>query len=339
MDTECDLAIEVTHRRVREAIVGFLHRLLAEHLGVERKIVALSMEQTNGSLISTIENLQDNHRTLKPLADQIPPDVAAVALKPTVIDPEEPIDPDRLLEQLLPTETHDSARRYLTATVLTLLAIATLAALWYWTPLREWINKDALVNTIAALEHSPNAWLWVMGCFIVASLTVIPITALNIATVVIFGPIVGFAYAIAGSLLGAMLTFGLGQLIGRRTVARLAGSRINKISHRLGQHGVLAVLAVRVLPVAPFTIVNLVAGASHISLRDFLIGTVLGMAPGMIAIILFADRLAAVIHDPSPLTLAILVGAVAIIVAGAFFIRSRLRRIGGIRTPEHRRNA
>jgi uncharacterized membrane protein YdjX (TVP38/TMEM64 family) len=38
---------------------------------------------------------------------------------------------------------------------------------------------------------------------------------------------------------------------------------------------------IRMVPIAPFSIVNVVAGASKLSLRDFLLGTVLGMAPGI----------------------------------------------------------
>ena len=48
---------------------------------------------------------------------------------------------------------------------------------------------------------------------------------------------------------------------------------------------------VRNLPVAPFTIVNMVAGASHIKLGDFLLGTALGMAPGIVAIMVFIPDL------------------------------------------------
>jgi phospholipase D1/2 len=41
-----------------------------------------------------------------------------------------------------------------------------------------------------------------------------------------------------------------------------------------------AIVAVRIVPVAPFAVINLFTGASHIRLRDYLIGTLLGMIPG-----------------------------------------------------------
>jgi uncharacterized membrane protein YdjX (TVP38/TMEM64 family) len=55
------------------------------------------------------------------------------------------------------------------------------------------------------------------------------------------------------------------------------------------------VVAVRIVPVAPFAVLNLFAGASHVSLRDFLIGTLIGMTPGILALAVFAEGLLSLI--------------------------------------------
>ena len=85
-------------------------------------------------------------------------------------------------------------------------------------------------------------------------------------------------------------------------------------------------LTVRLIPVAPFTVVNLVAGASHIRFRDFLLGTIFGMVPGTIAITVFSDRLAAAVHHPSPVNIALLVGSAIVIGTAAFAAYRWLRR-------------
>jgi phospholipase D1/2 len=90
---------------------------------------------------------------------------------------------------------------------------------------------------------------------------VLPVTLLVAATAAVLDPVSGFAYALAGSLLSATVNFGLGRLLGRDFVRTLAGRRLNRLSRRLAKKGFVAVLVVRMLPVAPFTIVNLVAGA------------------------------------------------------------------------------
>jgi uncharacterized membrane protein YdjX (TVP38/TMEM64 family) len=145
-------------------------------------------------------------------------------------------------------------------------------------------------------------------------------------TAVVFGPATGFVYAILGSLVGACLTFALGHVFGRDIVRRLGGARLNTLSRWLSHRGLLAMLTVRLIPVAPFTVVNLVAGASHIRFRDFLLGTIFGMVPGAMAITVFSDRLAAAVHHPSPINIALLVGSAAVIGAAAFITHRRLRR-------------
>jgi SNARE associated Golgi protein len=64
----------------------------------------------------------------------------------------------------------------------------------------------------------------------------------------------------------------------------LVGPRLSRIRNSLARRGVLAVATVRMVPLAPFTLVNVVAGASQIRLTDYLAGTALGMAPGLIAL-------------------------------------------------------
>jgi len=53
----------------------------------------------------------------------------------------------------------------------------------------------------------------------------------------------------------------------------------------MAKQGILTVAMIRNIPVAPFTIVNLIAGASHIRLKDYLIGTALGMLPGRLGVV------------------------------------------------------
>jgi phospholipase D1/2 len=83
----------------------------------------------------------------------------------------------------------------------------------------------------------------------------------------------------------------IGRLLGPDTARSIAGSRSDRLSRQVARHGLLGVLTVRVLPVAPFTIVNIVAGASHIRVRDFALGTLLWMLPGIFLLTLFGGQL------------------------------------------------
>ena len=96
------------------------------------------------------------------------------------------------------------------------------------------------------------------------------------------------------------------------------------LSRRLGKRGLLAIVFARIVPVGPFTIVNLVAGASHIRWRDFLLGTVIGLLPGITAASIFVDRVAAAIREPGMGTFAVLAGVCAVLIATVLVLRGKL---------------
>jgi uncharacterized membrane protein YdjX (TVP38/TMEM64 family) len=71
----------------------------------------------------------------------------------------------------------------------------------------------------------------------------------------------------------------------------------------------------------------MVAGASHIRLRDLLLGTTIGMAPSMLAMAFFVDQIAAAMRHPTPLTFALVALTVALIALGAWGLQRWVRSI------------
>ena len=211
------------------------------------------------------------------------------------------------------------------AIALILFALAALALAWRYTPLREWINVESLVHLSDRFEASPFAPLIVIGGFVLGGLLVMPVTMLIAATGIVFGPWLGMLYSLLGATLSAVFVYAIGRELGRDAVRRVAGRRINDLSRRIAQRGLLAMLFVRIVPIAPFSIINLVAGASHLAFRDFVIGTILGLAPGTVLIVFFVDRIVAAVRQPGP-------GLVR--AAGAGRRRRDRRHAGGSRPPQ-----
>jgi phospholipase D1/2 len=320
LDTECDLAIEADSPELAHSIGALRARLLGEHLGVAPDLVAREIER-RGSLIGAVEALRGNHRSLEPLDAAVASDLEALVPEAAVIDPERPVDPEALVDELVPSVAQPRAGARIALLAAFLAGVVVLAAAWRWGPLAQWLDRETLQRAADSIRGSDAAPLWTIGAYVTASLVGMPITLLIVVTAVVFGPFAAFAYALGGSLLGAALGFMLGQALGRGIVRDLAGARLNDLSRRLARRGLLAVIAVRVL-----TVVNLVAGASHIRLRDFLIGTVLGMAPGILAVSVFSDRLVAALDERSPTAIITLAIVVALIAIGAIAIRRRLGR-------------
>lgn len=323
LDTECDLAIEAPNEKVqiKEAIRAFRNRLLGEHLDCEANKVGASI-QDHGSLVQGIEALRGGARTLRDLEPCLAEPDERLLRDIRLSDPERPVDAETFLRHFVPEKQAKNTGRRILAWTLALLMLTAMAAAWRFTPLREWLDVAALTEIANQLRGSGIAPFAVVAAFVVGGFLLVPVTALIVVSVLIFEPLAGFAYALVGSICSALAAYGLGSRLGRKAVRQLAGERINRVSRRLARRGLLTVLVVRVVPVAPFTVVNLVAGASHIRLRDFALGTVLGMAPGILGITLVTERAAAVVRSPDWQTLLTL-AAVAAVVIGVGYLLSR----------------
>jgi uncharacterized membrane protein YdjX (TVP38/TMEM64 family) len=157
------------------------------------------------------------------------------------------------------------------------------------------------------------------------------VSLLILATIFAFGPVAGFAYSLLGSFLSGVVTFGIGKVLGRKLVQRFVGRRLRRLSRLLRRRGLIAMSTVRLLPVAPFTVVNVAAGAFHVRFLDFALGTLIGMAPGIFAIAVLVERLEHAIRSPGVGNYAVLAVLVALIVMAAGWIRRRLGR--GVQPP------
>ena len=333
-DSECDLAIEAGDTQsIQDGVVSFRRRLLAEHLGVDVSTLAEAENRQNG-LIDTIESLRGGNRTLEPLSADIPEEVDEWVPESTLLDPEKPVEPEELFDYVVSPEQQKPAYRYMLQIGLLILAVLGLAAVWRWTPLSEWLDVDriaALGEWIKASEFTP---LLVLAAYVIGGLAAVPITLMIIATVTVFGPWLGAGYAIVGAELSALAAFGVGHLLGRDAVSRVAGSRVNRISRTLSSRGVLTIITLRIVPVAPFSVINVIAGVSEIRFRDFAIGSFIGMLPGIIAIAFLADRIVASLRDPSATSIIVLIVAVAIVILALVGLRHWVRRKRGQRAQE-----
>lgn len=338
LDTECDLAVELTPAEAAEqpGIRALQHRLLAEHLDTTPDIVAAALEH-HGSLLQAIEALRGPGRSLQPLEPELPPYEDAWLTRQEICDPERPIEPDALMREFFPVarSSRFEVRRYLSLLVAG-AALLALALAWRFTPLGAWLEPERMRAAVAAIGRLPLAPVWLVLAFVAASLSMVPVTALIVATILVFGALKGFAYALTGTLLSALAGYGLGVLMGRRGRWPLDGGRIESIAKRIAHNGILAVATVRVVPVAPFAVINLAAGSLRLPLRDYVIGTVVGMGPGIAALAFFTDRLRASLRHPSAATVTLLILSV-LALAGVFWGLNRWMQGRGDGTPAPRR--
>jgi len=227
---------------------------------------------------------------------------------------------------LNPARDRPALRRKLVVLLLALAAIVALAVAWNWSPMRTWLDVDVVVGAIRRVGQSFGLVAAVAGLTLALVLAV-PLMFLTLVAVAAYGPLVGPGYVLASALLSAAFSYGIGMLLGREVVERLAGPRVNQLSRRLARRGLLAVVAVRLVPVAPFAVVNMVAGASHIRLRDLLLGSAIGILPGTLGVALFLEQIQEALRNPTPLTFVLVAMTVLLIGLGAWGLRRWMRSV------------
>jgi uncharacterized membrane protein YdjX (TVP38/TMEM64 family) len=217
-------------------------------------------------------------------------------------------------------------RRALTR-LLALFLLAGLAlAFWQLTPLVDWADPTELGRLLDRVRASPYAGLFVVGGYLLGSFLIFPVTALIAATGVAFGSWEGLIWASIGTLLAAIVNYQFARMLPRRLSDRWFGPWTRKMGTRFQRDGIIAIMIARNIPIAPFTLVNVVAGAANIRFRDYVIGTVLGMGPTILALTILGDRLRGAWESPTLQNVGLLVLAIALWFAVALGLQALSNR-------------
>ncbi|MGH3928499.1 MAG: TVP38/TMEM64 family protein [Pseudonocardiaceae bacterium] len=203
-----------------------------------------------------------------------------------------------------------------------LVLLTTLLAVLGW---------FAITNGTAALDAA-RSWTARMGAtgavafvliFALATLALFPATPLMAAAGLLYGPVLGVLLVWCGSVLAATGSFLLGRLLSRQAVEQLAGSRIDRLNALFTTRAIATMLLLRLIPVFPFALVNYGSAITAITLRQYLIGTTIGVLPPTIAYVWLGDG----IEDPtSPAFIAALTILLTLAVGGTLAARRLSRR-------------
>jgi len=201
------------------------------------------------------------------------------------------------------------------------VVVAALAAAWRYTPLSEYITAERITGWARAIRGWSWAPLVVMFLYTPAAFVMFPRPVLTLLTVIAFGPWLGFAYGMTGIIGSALATYYVGRLLPEKTLQRLAGDKLDDVIRALRRRGLMAMLAVRIIPVAPFAVEGFIAGAVPIKLWEYTLGTFLGMLPGVLATSVFGGQLTAALEDPSTINWWIVGGVIVAMVALTWYVK------------------
>ena len=210
----------------------------------------------------------------------------------------------------------DRRQQLLIGAVSALLLGLLLAAAWRWTPLSEWAQPSHVAGQIRAWAQSPWMPLFIAVLYLAGNSVLFPNTVLNGAIILALGTGWGVAYALGGSLFAGSVHYALGRRYGEQRLQELDIDQLDRIIDKLQQSGVIGMVVVRMLPIAPYAVVNLMVGAAGISFGVFFVGTLIGLLPGSLAVTALGHQLERLISNPSPQEV-MLLAALALVCAAA----------------------
>lgn len=324
LDSECDLALEATRPDVEAAIRHVREELLTEHLGCSLPAWQQVLAETGDRHIPAIDRLRGEERTLVPLEDdarELP-----IGLLDCVADAEAPLHHELLRVSIPDEKLRHRATVRLPRLAVSLFLVLGLLALWMTTPVSQWTSPDRLAELARGASAHPLGPFLALLAFCVASTLMVPVTVLIITSALLFEPWTAAIIALLGSLTATTMSYGIGRYFWSGAVARFVGTRLRNLTRRLSTTGIVSVALVRIIPVAPFAVINLVAGSARVPLLTLLLGTLFGMTPGILAITLATERVVMAARNPGPITITIAVFVLLLIAAGMTGLRRLLRR-------------
>ena len=165
-------------------------------------------------------------------------------------------------------------------------------------------NHEWLCDVVAR-AGAEGVLLFILAYAGLVALSVPGSALFTIASGYMFGPWLGSAYAVTGATLGAVIVF-LAARAGLAGLAARAGPWVRRFEAGFRRNGLNYLLVLRLIPIVPFWLLNLVAGAIGLKLRVFVLGTFVGMIPVSFIYASLGNGLATLVDEGRAPDLAIL---------------------------------
>ncbi len=216
--------------------------------------------------------------------------------------------------------------RGLAITVLLLVVVAVVVA-FQLDAVKKYADPRTLVLLVSPFSDTAlAAVVAVAGVAVLGSLGV-PITLLVILVSLLFDFWLGSAYAYAGVLLSATLSYWGGRSMGKPILRMLVGRRLDRIARFMAKADLVTLAMLRFVPVLPFAVVNLTAGATGVRQVPYLISTALASAPGVLAVALVGESLGQALRSPSLGTIGLAAGVVVAVAAISLGLKLLIRKL------------
>lgn len=148
------------------------------------------------------------------------------------------------------------------------------------------VNRDHLnAQSIEQFMRYLGAWAPVGHIVLFAAGTVLfaPGAIFGLVGGALFGPLMGTLLNLAGATLGATAAFLVARYVAADWVRARTGARIERLIAGVEAEGWRFVALMRLVPLVPFNLLNYALGLTRISLLQYVLASLIAMAPGTLA--------------------------------------------------------
>ena len=153
-------------------------------------------------------------------------------------------------------------------------------------------NRDQLQELVAS--KPVLSILGFMAIYVIAVALSLPLgSILTISGGFLFGAVLGTTYVVTAATLGAVIVYLAARYAFYDVMHDKAGSAIRKMEKGFSENAFSYLMVLRLIPIFPFWLVNLVPALLGVKLRSFAMGTLLGIIPGTFVYASIGDGLGA----------------------------------------------
>lgn len=122
-----------------------------------------------------------------------------------------------------------------------------------------------------------------------------PLTLLVVTTGLVFHTEWALVCAILGSLSSSATGYAIGHWVGRDSIEKHGGTMVKRAERYIQNNSFRSMVVINLLPIAPFTVTNMLAGAFKMQFRRYMAGSAVGLIPGLVLVIAFGGQLGKVL--------------------------------------------
>jgi uncharacterized membrane protein YdjX (TVP38/TMEM64 family) len=159
------------------------------------------------------------------------------------------------------------------------------------TPLGDYFTRDGMLGALESVRSSTWAPLLYVAAYAAATALALPGSILTIVGGAVFGFTWGVVLVTVAANVGANAAFAIARALGRDGIERLLRGRLQGLDRATAAHGFWGLLVLRLVPLVPFNALNFGSGLTAMRWRDYALATVIGIVPGTLVYVFFADAL------------------------------------------------